>query len=106
MAAPDEPASLEENRRALDDVRIVSVRKVMSWNWSLGGGNWLTYSELELHSFVWSKQKHGKQSAGETAAELNSSSMQMSADGLTTTMQSGTANVEPFIYSFLCLVLV
>jgi hypothetical protein len=44
---------------------------------------------------VWSKQKQGRQSAGETAAELNSSSMQMSADGLTTTMQSGTAKVEP-----------
>lgn len=53
-------------------------------------------SEELLHSFVIPKQKQGKQSAGEVAPELKSSSMQISAAGFTTTMLSGTANVEPY----------
>lgn len=51
--------------------------------------------ELLLHCVECPKQKHGMQSAGDVAAELKSSSMQISPAGLMATMQSGVANVEP-----------
>jgi len=58
-------------------------------------GTWATNSLLLVHSVVWPKQKHISQSAGDFAKELNCSSMQISSLDFTTTIQSGTANVEP-----------
>ncbi len=75
--------------------RRVSVRMVISWNISVGGGSCETKSELLEQVLVWPKQKQGRQSAGEVAAELKSSSMQISPCDFTTTIQSGTAKVDP-----------